>query len=115
MPSSQVSDDTAAAAANRKSKKSKSSSSTGAPIVVHHFPVNSYHSRIYISFNHAMAPFFSAFLSCFLPSFSSQRARASDDGKAPSNSHSKESKKTKPSGAPIVVSHFPTNSYISRL
>ncbi|PRQ49614.1 hypothetical protein RchiOBHm_Chr2g0123881 [Rosa chinensis] len=63
---------------------------------------------------------FSALLSCFIPSSSPQ---VSDDAgnagvaKAPSPKDSRKSKSPKSSSsrAPIVVSHFPHNSYISRL
>ncbi|PRQ54492.1 hypothetical protein RchiOBHm_Chr1g0314271 [Rosa chinensis] len=64
----------------------------------------------------------SALLNCFFPSSSSQ---VSDDAgntsyiaKAPSSNESRKSKSmksTSSSGAPIIVSHFPHNSYISRL
>ncbi|KAL9405250.1 hypothetical protein Peur_002222 [Populus x canadensis] len=59
---------------------------------------------------------FSAIFSCFVPSFSS---RVSNDNvsvpevKAPKSEKSKG--KSKSSGAPIVVSYFPVNSYPSRL
>ncbi|PRQ49605.1 hypothetical protein RchiOBHm_Chr2g0123781 [Rosa chinensis] len=60
---------------------------------------------------------FSALLECFIPSSSSQ---VSDDAgnasiaKAPDSSkHSSKSKSS--SKPPLVVSHFPQNSYISRL
>ncbi|KAJ9685769.1 hypothetical protein PVL29_017711 [Vitis rotundifolia] len=60
---------------------------------------------------------FSAIISCFLPSSSS--SRVSDDAggsgsKVPSMGKDKMSK-SKSSGAPIVLSYFPLNSYLSRL
>ncbi|PRQ49606.1 hypothetical protein RchiOBHm_Chr2g0123791 [Rosa chinensis] len=62
---------------------------------------------------------FSAFLNCFMCAPSSSSSQVSDDAKEPhsskeSNFKSKSSKSSL-SGAPIVVSHFPHNSYISRL
>ncbi|EEF49187.1 uncharacterized protein LOC8261130 [Ricinus communis] len=61
---------------------------------------------------------FSAILSCFVPSSSS---RVSDDAEACSGSSMKVSNNEKPrsksrsSSAPIIVSYFPMNSYMSRL
>ncbi|GMY22224.1 hypothetical protein FCV25MIE_17500 [Fagus crenata] len=56
---------------------------------------------------------FSALFTCFVPSESS---RVSDDAmKADSSEKAKNKSKSKSSGAPIVVSYFPVNSYLSRL
>jgi hypothetical protein len=52
---------------------------------------------------------FSAILSCFVPSASSRvRDEAHKKAEIPKS-------KSKSSGAPIVVSYFPMNSYLSRL
>ncbi|PRQ49615.1 hypothetical protein RchiOBHm_Chr2g0123891 [Rosa chinensis] len=57
---------------------------------------------------------FSAFLNCFRSS-----SQVSNDAKAHYSSKDSKTKsqslKPSSSGAPIVVSHFPHNSYISRL
>ncbi|ONI20277.1 hypothetical protein PRUPE_2G006100 [Prunus persica] len=60
--------------------------------------------------------FFSAFSNCFMPSLSSQRV-SDDAGGSSGVKVSKESKcKSKSSSeAPLVVSYFPSNSYLSRL
>ncbi|KAL6288429.1 hypothetical protein ACE6H2_005939 [Prunus campanulata] len=59
---------------------------------------------------------FSSILNCFMPLSNSQ---VSDDAggsaKAPSLKESKKSKSKSSSGAPIIVSYFPHNSYRSRL
>ncbi|OAY40085.1 hypothetical protein MANES_10G148400v8 [Manihot esculenta] len=63
----------------------------------------------------------SVLFSCFLPSSSSSSSsRVADDAvqvssmKAP-NAENKPKSKSKSSTAPIVVSYFPINSYLSRL
>ncbi|PRQ49609.1 hypothetical protein RchiOBHm_Chr2g0123821 [Rosa chinensis] len=62
---------------------------------------------------------FSALLSCFIPSSSSQVSddvgNASIAAASSKDSRKIKSSKSSSSGAPIVVSHFPHNSYISRL
>ncbi|ONI20279.1 hypothetical protein PRUPE_2G006300 [Prunus persica] len=60
--------------------------------------------------------FFSAFWNCFMPSLSSQRV-SDDAGGSSGVKASKESKcKSKSSSeTPLVVSYFPSNSYLSRL
>ncbi|PRQ49607.1 hypothetical protein RchiOBHm_Chr2g0123801 [Rosa chinensis] len=63
---------------------------------------------------------FSVLLSCFIPSSSSQVSDAAGNAsiaKAPSSKDSRKSNslKSSSSGAPIVVSHFPHNSYISSM
>ncbi|KAL6288430.1 hypothetical protein ACE6H2_005940 [Prunus campanulata] len=61
--------------------------------------------------------FFSAFSNCFMPSLSSQRVSDDAGGSSGLVKASKESKcKSKSSSeAPLVVSYFPSNSYLSRL
>ncbi|OAY40086.1 hypothetical protein MANES_10G148500v8 [Manihot esculenta] len=61
------------------------------------------------------------FFSCFVPSSSSSSSsRVADDAaqvssmKVP-NAENKPKSKSKSSSTPIVVSHFPINSYLSRL
>ncbi|KAL4601443.1 hypothetical protein ACB092_11G273600 [Castanea dentata] len=57
---------------------------------------------------------FSAFFNCFVP-FSLSRV-SNDAMKAESSEKPKNKSKSKSSSeAPIVVSHFPVNSYLSRL
>ncbi|KAJ6947907.1 hypothetical protein NC651_002313 [Populus alba x Populus x berolinensis] len=52
---------------------------------------------------------FSAIFSCFVPSASSRvRDEAHNKAEIPK-------RKSKSSGAPIVASYFPVNSYLSRL
>ncbi|KAJ6964104.1 hypothetical protein NC652_002404 [Populus alba x Populus x berolinensis] len=52
---------------------------------------------------------FSAIFSCFVPSASSRvRDEAHNKAEIPKS-------KSKSSGAPIVASYFPVNSYLSRL
>ncbi|KDP43423.1 hypothetical protein JCGZ_16711 [Jatropha curcas] len=61
---------------------------------------------------------FSAMFSCFVPS-SSSSSRVSDDAEVSnikgSNVQKPKSKSKSSSSAPIVVSYFPINSYMSRL
>ncbi|GMY22223.1 hypothetical protein FCV25MIE_17464 [Fagus crenata] len=54
---------------------------------------------------------FSALFTCFVPSALS---RVSDDAMK-ADSSEKAKNKSKSSGAPIVVSYFPVNSYLSRM
>ncbi|KAF9665420.1 hypothetical protein SADUNF_Sadunf16G0120800 [Salix dunnii] len=112
------------------SEKSKGKSkSAGAPIVASYFPVNSYPSRLspmptttIPSAN--LGPsidnkrkqemgHFTAIFSCFVPSASSRVTNEVTD-EAHDNAEKPKSK-SKSSGAPILVSYFPTNSYLSRL
>ncbi|KAJ9685772.1 hypothetical protein PVL29_017714 [Vitis rotundifolia] len=56
---------------------------------------------------------FSAILSCFVPSSSSSRVFNDAGGSSVKEPKSKSSKSS--SRAPIPVSYFPVNSYLSRL
>jgi len=61
--------------------------------------------------------FISSFLSCFGPSNSSSQISDYDEKSSKLNSSSleKQKSKEKSKGIPIVVYHFPANSYLSRL
>ncbi|KAJ7982169.1 hypothetical protein O6P43_001323 [Quillaja saponaria] len=64
---------------------------------------------------------FTSLFSCVVPSSSSSSSRVSDDAagssklKVFSSDQKSKSKAKSSSGAPIVTSYFPVNSYISRL
>ncbi|KAH7862813.1 hypothetical protein Vadar_009915 [Vaccinium darrowii] len=97
---SRVSDDSGSQKEKELSsgKGERKSKSSGAPIVMSYFPVNSYASRF-----------------CFCPSSLSRVSDDSGSQKEKGPSSGKGERKSKSSGAPIVMLHFPVNSYASCL
>ncbi|EOX96752.1 Uncharacterized protein TCM_005934 [Theobroma cacao] len=144
MPSSRVSDNANGANLAKKSSSSSKRKSSKAPVIVSYFPANPYISRLYSvsrpcfyssakqSSKHPLHQFNSfnklinihdthrnvSFLSLGFVELLSAKAssRVSDDAQVASmKKWSSEKTETKVKGAPIVVSYFPVNSYLTRL